>query len=352
MFAPPIIKFICLQQEERLWVPTSRFSRVTPTEHLLKKSASTWALLWDTPNVIAFPGGETHVQIEENVRGSDIYIVQPICGNEDLGLSPNDGLMEFLILIDAARRASARRITAVLPYYGYARQDRKDRPRVPITAKLVANMLYTAGARRALSLDLHANQIQGFFDIPFDHLYSINVFTDYLIRKHTKDLVVVSPDVGNIRMARAYAELLGADLAVVDKRRTSGTDTEVMNLIGEVEGKNVVIVDDLISTGGSLVEAASILKEKGALDISACIVHPVLAGPAIERVEEFRSVGVTCLEFDSDSFKPPERQDQGAINCPHPRRGPFAESTMTSLSAPYSPTQRSRVNSDQSQAST
>ncbi|MEE2754234.1 MAG: ribose-phosphate pyrophosphokinase [Candidatus Latescibacterota bacterium] len=236
-------------------------------------------------NVTTFPGGETHVQIEENVRGSDVFIVQPICGNADLGLSPNDGLMELLILIDAARRASARRITAVLPYYGSARQDRKDRPRVPITAKLVANMLYTAGARRALSLDLHENQIQGFFDIPFDHLYSINVFTDYLSRKNVEDLVVVSPDVGNIKMARAYAELLGADLAVVDKRRSSGTDTEVMNLIGEVAGKNVVIVDDLISTGGSLVEAAGTLKERGALDISACIVHPVLAGPAIERVE-------------------------------------------------------------------
>ena len=262
-------------------------------------------------NVIAFPGGETHVQIEENVRGSDIYIVQPICGNEDLGLSPNDGLMEFLILIDAARRASARRITAVLPYYGYARQDRKDRPRVPITAKLVANMLYTAGARRALSLDLHANQIQGFFDIPFDHIYSINVFTDYLIRKHTQDLVVVSPDVGNIKMARAYAELLGADLAVVDKRRTSGKDTEVMNLIGEVEGKNVVIVDDLISTGGSLVEAASTLKEKGALDISACIVHPVLAGSAIERVEN----SVLSELLVSNSIPIPSNRQNGKIKA-------------------------------------
>ncbi len=243
----------------------------------------------DTPlgraTVQAFPGGETRVQIDENVRGSDVFIVQPICGNTDLGLSPNDGLMEILILIDAARRASARRITAVLPYYGYARQDRKDRPRVPITAKLVANMLYTAGARRVLALDLHSNQIQGFFDIPFDHLYSINIFTDYLARKRIQDLVIVSPDVGNIKMARAYSELLGAGLAVVDKRRSSETDTEVMNLIGEVEGKNVVIVDDLISTGGSLVDAASTLKEHGALDISAVIVHPVLAGPAIERVE-------------------------------------------------------------------
>ena len=259
--------------------------------------------------VESFPGGETHVQIEENVRGSDVYVVQPICENVELGLSPNDALMEALILIDAARRASARRITAVLPYYGYARQDRKDRPRVPITAKLVANMFYTAGARRALALDLHSNQIQGFFDIPFDHLYSINIFTDYLASKRIEDLVVVSPDVGNIKMARAYAELLGADLAVVDKRRTSGTDTEVMNLIGAVEGKNVVIVDDLISTGGSLVEAAATLKERGALDISACIVHPVLAGPAIERVEN----SILSELVVSDSIPIPTNGHNGKI---------------------------------------
>ena len=259
--------------------------------------------------VESFPGGETNVQIEENVRGSDVYIVQSVCKNAELGLSPNDALMEFLILIDAARRASARRITAVLPYYGYARQDRKDRPRVPITAKLVANMLYTAGARRALALDLHANQIQGFFDIPFDHLYSINVFTDYIARKRLDDLVVVSPDVGNIKMARTYAELLGADLAVVDKRRTSGTDTEVMNLIGEVEGKNVVIVDDLISTGGSLVEAAGTLRERGALDISACIVHPVLAGPAVERVKN----SVLSELLVSNSIPVPQGHQNGKI---------------------------------------
>ena len=232
-----------------------------------------------------FPGGETRVQIDENVRGCDIYIVQPICGSESQDLSPNDALMELLILIDAARRASARRITAVLPYYGYARQDRKDRPRVPITAKLIANMIYTAGARRVLTLDLHANQIQGFFDIPLDHLYSINIFGEYLLRKGMENLAVVSPDAGGTKMARAYAELLGASLAIVDKRRVSGEKTEVFNVIGEVEGKNVVIIDDLISTGGSLVEGAAALKEKGALDISGCIIHPVLADPAVERVE-------------------------------------------------------------------
>jgi ribose-phosphate pyrophosphokinase len=236
--------------------------------------------------VDTFPGGETHVQLDENIRGTDVYIVQPICSNVEKGISPNDALMEFLVLVDAARRASARRITAVLPYYGYARQDRKDRPRVPITAKLVANMIYTAGARRVLALDLHSNQIQGFFDIPFDHLYSINIFTDHLSRQRQQNLVIVSPDVGNIKMARAYAELLGADLAVVDKRRVSGGKTEVMNLIGSVEGKNVVLVDDLISTGGSLVSAAATVKEKGALDVRACIVHPVLAGPALDRIEK------------------------------------------------------------------
>ena len=236
-------------------------------------------------SVDRFPDGEIHVQINENVRGSDVFIVQPVCYNEEIGVSPNDALMEFLILVDAARRASARRITAVLPYYGYARQDRKDRPRVPITAKLIANLIYTAGARRVLTLDLHANQIQGFFDIPVDHLYSINLFGDYMLQKRLENLVVVSPDVGNIKMARAYAELMGASLAVVDKRRQSSEQTEVMNVIGEVEDKNVVIIDDLISTGGSLVEAASALRKKGALDIYAVIIHPVLAGPAIERVE-------------------------------------------------------------------
>lgn len=256
-----------------------------------------------------FPGGETHVQIDENVRGCDIFIVQPVCQNEEEGLTPNDALMELLILIDAARRASARRITAVVPYYGYARQDRKDRPRVPITAKLVANMIYTAGARRMLALDLHANQIQGFFDIPVDHLYSINIFGEYLIQKRMENLVVVSPDVGGIKMARAYAELLGAPLAIVDKRRWSGQKTEVMNVIGDVKDKNVVVVDDLISTGGSLTEAASMLKDKGALDICATIVHPVLADPAIDRVEN----SVLTELVVANSIPVPKRAKNGKI---------------------------------------
>jgi len=226
-----------------------------------------------------FPEGEIHVQIKENIRGKDVFIVQSTC------TPPNDNLMELLILIDAAKRASASRITAVLPFYGYARQDRKDKPRVPITAKLVANLVTHAGADRVLTMDLHAGQIQGFFDIPVDHLYSINVLGDYILKKGLKNLVVVSPDIGGIRMARAYAKVLEAPLAIVDKRRESATQTHVVHIIGSVEGKNVVIVDDLISTGGSLVEAVSALKEAGALDIYASIVHPVLVGPAISRIE-------------------------------------------------------------------
>lgn len=234
--------------------------------------------------VSKFPGGETNVQIGENVRGNDVYIIQPVCASD--GMTPNDALMELLILIDAARRASSRRITAVLPYYGYGRKDRKDRPRAPITAKLISNLIVTAGARRVLTLDLHAGQIQGFFDIPVDHLYSINIFVKYLIEKNLENPVVVTPDVGGVKMARAYSDLLSAPLAIVDKRRQSGDETEVMNVIGDVKGKNVVITDDLVSTGGSLVEAASVLKEKGAKEISAVIVHPVLAGQAVQHIDE------------------------------------------------------------------
>jgi len=227
-----------------------------------------------------FPEGEIKVQIQENIRGRDVFIIQSVC-------SPvNDHLMELLIMIDAARRASARRITAVLPFYAYARQDRKDRPRVPITAKLVANLLVTAGADRVLTIDLHAGQIQGFFDIPVDHLYSITVLGSYLVEKKIEDLVVVSPDVGGIKMARAYSKMLQAPLAIVDKRRENEHTTTVMNLIGDVKGKNVVIIDDLISTGGSLVEAAAAVKRFGAKDVYAAVVHPVFAGPAIERIEK------------------------------------------------------------------
>lgn len=226
-----------------------------------------------------FPEGEIHVQIQDNVRGKDVFIIQSTCS------PPNEHLMELLILLDAARRASAARITAVLPFYGYGRQDRKDKPRVPITAKLVANLLTSAGANRILTLDLHAGQIQGFFDIPVDHLYSINVLGRYFLQKKLKNLVVVSPDVGGLKLARAYSKLLDASLAIVDKRRQDSTHTIVMNLIGEVKNRNVLLVDDLISTASSIVEATRSLKAKGCLDVYASIVHPILVGPAIERLQ-------------------------------------------------------------------
>ena len=226
-----------------------------------------------------FSEGEIRVKINENVRGRDVFIVQPTCP------PVNDHLMELLILLDAVRRASARRITAVLPYFGYARQDRKDQPRVPITAKLVANLITVAGADRVLTMDLHAGQIQGFFDIPLDHLFAINTFVDYFTKQRPlEDLVVVSPDVGGIKMARAYAKRLRAGLAMVDKRRINHMDTEVMDIMGEVKGKNALIVDDLVSTAGSLVEAARMLKEGGAKEVYAAITHPVLSGPARERL--------------------------------------------------------------------
>lgn len=228
--------------------------------------------------VTTFSEGEIQVQIEENIRGKDVFIVQSTC------TPPNKNLMELLILIDAARRASANRITAVLPYFGYARQDRKDQPRVPITAKLVANLLTNSGADRILTIDLHAGQIQGFFDIPVDHLFAVTTFVDYFASLKVKNLVVVSPDVGGIKMVRAYAKRLQSPMAVIDKRRISGEDTEVMNILGDIEGKNAIIVDDIVATAGSLVEAAAALKKQGAKDVYAAIAHPVLSGPALKRI--------------------------------------------------------------------
>jgi len=226
-----------------------------------------------------FSEGEIRVKVNQNVRGQDVFVVQPTCP------PVNDHLMELLILIDALKRASARRITAVLPYYGYARQDRKDQPRVPITAKLVANLITVAGADRVLTMDLHAGQIQGFFDIPLDHLFAVNTFVEYFTKERPiPDLVVVSPDVGGIKMARAYAKRLKAALAMVDKRRINHEDTEVLDIMGEVKGKNVLIVDDLVSTAGSLVQAVGALRDAGAKEIYAAISHPVLSGPAPERL--------------------------------------------------------------------
>lgn len=232
--------------------------------------------------VSRFSEGEIRLQINENVRGKDVFVVQPTCP------PTNDNLMELLIMLDALKRASARRITAVIPYYGYARQDRKDQPRVPITAKLVANLITTAGADRVLTMDLHAGQIQGFFDIPLDHLYAITVFEQYIRSQRLRSIVVVSPDVGGIKMARAYAKRLSAGLAVVDKRRNSPESTEVMHILGEVKGKTCLLVDDLIATGSSLVEAANALHKAGATVVYACVTHPVLSGPARSRIETSR----------------------------------------------------------------
>lgn len=229
--------------------------------------------------VTTFSEGEVRVKIEEDVRGRDVFIVQSTCP------PTNNNLMELLIMIDATRRASARRITAVMPYFGYARQDRKDQPRVPITAKLVANLLTTAGADRVLTMDLHAGQIQGFFDIPLDHLYAVNVVVDHFKKKKLKDLVVASPDVGGIKMARAYAKRLGASFAICDKNRIDDRNAEIMNILGDVRHKNIVIVDDLVATASSMCEAAAALKRAGALKIFASVSHGVLSGPAIERIK-------------------------------------------------------------------
>lgn len=230
-------------------------------------------------SVNRFSDGEVQVTIEQNVRGKDVFVVQSTSD------PANENLMELLIMLDAIKRSSARRITAVLPYYGYARQDRKDRPRVPITAKLVANLLTRAGADRVLTIDLHAGQIQGFFDIPLDHLYAVSIFQDYFIEKKIEDIAIVSPDVGGIKTARAYAKRFGAGLAIVDKRRINDVTAEVMHIMGDVKDKNVIIVDDIVATAGSLVEAATALKKNGARDIYAAITHPVLCGPAIERLK-------------------------------------------------------------------
>lgn len=225
-----------------------------------------------------FPDGETFVKVEENVRGEEVFVVQPT--------SPptNHNLMELFIMIDALRRASAARITAVLPFYGYARQDRKDQPRVPITAKLIANLLVASGVNRVLTMDLHAQQIQGFFDIPVDHLYAAPVMYEYLRTKKLNDLVVVSPDVGGLKMAHAYSQTLEASLAIVAKRRKSATEVESMAVIGEIRGKNVLLVDDLTETAGTLSQAAAILKEEGAKQILACVSHAILNDLGIERL--------------------------------------------------------------------
>jgi len=236
--------------------------------------------------VTQFADGETYLQIQENVRGADVFIIQPTCTPVDRHL------MELLLMVDALKRASAGRITAVLPYYGYARQDRKDKPRVPISAKLVASLIERAGADRALTVDLHAAPIQGFFDVPVDHLFAMPVFIEYYRKHKIPNLAVVSPDAGGVERARAFAKRLNSPLAIIDKRREEANVAEVMNVVGEVAGRNCLLVDDLIDTAGTLVKGAEALLEKGAASVSACATHPVLSGPAIERIEnsEIREV--------------------------------------------------------------
>lgn len=230
--------------------------------------------------VSSFADGETFVQINENVRGKDVFVIQPTCP------PVNQNMMELLTMIDAFSRSSARRITAVIPYYGYARQDRKVQPRVPITSKLIANLITTAGTDRVLTMDLHAGQIQGFFDIPVDHLFATPVIVEYFKNKHIEDLVLVSPDPGGVERTRSFARRLDVSMAFIDKRRETKKKNivEIMNVVGEVENKNLLILDDIIDTAGTLVEAATALKKQGALDIYACATHPVFSGSAIDRI--------------------------------------------------------------------
>ena len=230
--------------------------------------------------VSEFPDGESFVRIDENVRGEDVFVLQSTFH------PTNHHYMELFIMMDALRRSSPSRLTAVIPFYGYARQDRKDQPRVPITAKLVANLLVAAGADRVLTMDLHAQQIQGFFDIPVDHLYAAPVIYEYLKKKDLGDLIVVSPDVGGMKMALAYSQVLGTDLAVVAKQRKSATEVSVMSVIGEVDGKNALLVDDLTETAGTLCSAAATLKSRGAKKIFACVSHALLTPVGIERLRK------------------------------------------------------------------
>lgn len=227
-----------------------------------------------------FSDGEILVQINENVRGQDVFVIQPT------STPVNKNLMELLIIIDALKLASAKRITAVLPYYGYARQDRKVQPRVPITAKLVADLITAAGANRVLTMDLHAGQIQGFFNIPVDHLFAAPVLLDYFASKSLKDLVIVSPDAGGVERARAFAKRIKASLAIIDKRRTTPNVAEVMNIVGDVENKDVIVLDDMIDTGGTLTQAVEAIKNQGANRIFASCTHPVLSGSVIEKINQ------------------------------------------------------------------
>ena len=245
-----------------------------------KKVASTLGKELSAIEVNKFSDGEINVIIPESVRGQDVFIIQPTC-------SPaNDNLMELLIIVDALKRSSAGIINAVIPYFGYARQDKKAAPRVPISAKLVADMLETAGVQRVITIDLHASQIQGFFNIPVDHLVGASLFVEYIKSKNLKNPIIASPDVGGVARARGYAEKLGYDLVIVDKKREKANVSEVMNIIGDVVGKDVIILDDMVDTAGTLTHAADALKSKGATSVMACCTHGVLSGPAFNRIEK------------------------------------------------------------------
>ena len=247
--------------------------------HLAREIADFLGIPVGQARLRRFPDSEVSFQIDENIRGADIYIVQPTSNPVD------QHLMEMLVMVDAFRRSSAARITAVVPYYGYARQDRKDKPRVPISAKLVANLMSAAGVHRVLTMDLHKAQIQGFFDIPVDHLFAAPVIIEYLARLNHPKLTIVSPDAGGAERARAYAKRLDAELAVIDKRRTEDGTAEVMNVIGDVAGRTCILQDDIIDTAGTIQKGATALKAAGAERVLACAVHGVLSGPAIERIE-------------------------------------------------------------------
>ncbi|RMD99098.1 MAG: ribose-phosphate pyrophosphokinase [Calditrichaeota bacterium] len=251
-------------------------------------------------DILDFKDGEVWVKYNENIRGADVFLIQPTN-------SPARNLLELLIMIDAARRASAMRITAVIPYFGYARQDRKDQPRVAITAKLVANLLTTAGADRILTMDMHAAQIQGFFDIPLDHLYAVTIFADYFRAKNLEDVVVVSPDIGGIRRARAYAKRLNAPLAMIDKRRPRQNVAKVLHLIGTVKDKNVILFDDICDTGGTLAAAANYLREHGAREIYAGCTHAILSGEAPKIIQES---ALTELVVTDTIYLPPEKKNE------------------------------------------
>ncbi|MDX1809774.1 MAG: ribose-phosphate pyrophosphokinase [Sulfurospirillaceae bacterium] len=251
----------------------------TANPEFSKKVAKYLALPLSPAEIKRFSDGEISVQISESVRGKDVFIIQSTC-------SPaNVNLMELLILTDALRRSSASSITAIMPYFGYARQDRKAAPRVPITAKLVANMIQVAGIDRVVTIDLHAGQIQGFFDIPVDNLYGSIIFNEYVKNKNLKNPIIASPDIGGVARARSFAKKLGCDMVIVDKRREKANEAEIMNIIGDVEGKDVILVDDMIDTAGTIVKGAQVLKARGATSVMACCTHAVLSGPAYERIE-------------------------------------------------------------------